>query len=126
MLALAQPGIGGLACDGIAQRASEHVGRDVAFDEIVLCAAADEVQGGLLVLDVGHDHHRHIGTDRLDSTQIVDAAAVRQVEIEQNSVVSPRFQQFEAGIEAACVHAFYRWPARTRQGVLDQLGFDAV
>jgi hypothetical protein len=75
-----------LALDGIADRATEQVAVRVALDEIVLSALVHGLDGHALVLLAAQDDDRNVGRAGSHGLQALEAACVRQREVQEDAV----------------------------------------
>ena len=85
-LAVAESVVGGLAGDGVADRAHQQSGVDLAFDEVVLGALTDRAGREFVVIETREDDHRDPRCRLVDAEEGVEPEAVGQREIEQHNV----------------------------------------
>ena len=73
-----------LPFDCIAEGALQLLAGDVAFDQVVLNALVDGIDGQRLVVVPGKDHHRHMRSLLHDAMKSCRAMAVGKIQVEQH------------------------------------------
>ena len=98
----AQPRLGALALDGVADHARQQLAFDASLHEVVLCAGPHCIERHLLVVQSRDDHDRFGGKTGVNPRERFQALAVGQAEIEQDDVdaglvdtIERRVQTFE-------------------------------
>jgi len=114
--------LGFLALEGVAKGADEDAVIDAAFDEIILGAALDGLDGEGFVIDAGEDDDGDIGGAILDAEEGFEAFAVREGEVEEDGIDAGEIEEIEAGAEGVDVGDFEDRVVALDEEALKQLG----
>jgi hypothetical protein len=111
-----------LALDGIADRPVEQRRVDVILDQIILRPLAHRPQRELQVVVAGHDHDRYVARPHVGALEGLDAARIRQREIEQNDAEALPVEALETGLQTVAVSRPVLGGGGLRQIDVDQPG----
>jgi hypothetical protein len=122
---LAQLCLHPLALASEEEHAEDDVGVDARLEQVVLGATGDRTQRELLVIDVGEDDDGYALMLVADADERVEAAAVREGEVEQHRIDASHGQQVQPFAETPGVadlepDVLPDVAARRRQRVLDE------
>ncbi len=86
-IAFAQPHLGGVALDGVANDARNHPRANLRLDQVVLRAGLHGGHGEFVIAQPRQNHHRRAGCP-VHAVQGLQSLAVRQAQVEQHHVDS--------------------------------------